>query len=92
MYLLIFINNVSRDAFVNHFGENGWSWVAVLLGSLLCQSHLIALGAQRSLVGFLWVDTQKCDMDRNNHRCDYSCSMQTHMNGEKNDKSDQEVQ
>lgn len=70
MYLLIFINDVCRDAFVNHFGENGWSWVAVLLGSLLCQSHLIALGAQRSMGKFLWVNTQTGDMDRSKRRYD----------------------
>lgn len=45
-YLLIFINNVCGDAFVNHFGEDRRGWVAVLLGGLLCQFHLIALGAQ----------------------------------------------
>lgn len=49
VYLFIFINNVCRDAFVNHFGENGWSWVAILSGSLLCQPHLVTLGAQWSL-------------------------------------------
>lgn len=49
VYLLVFINNVCRDAFVNHFGEDGWSWVAILLASLLCQPHLVTLGAQWSL-------------------------------------------
>lgn len=49
VYLFIFINNVCRDAFVNHFGENGWSWAAIVLGSLLCQPHLVTLGAQWSL-------------------------------------------
>lgn len=70
MYLLIFIDDVCRDAFVNHFGENGWSWVTILLKSLLCQSHLVALGAQWSLGGFLWVNTQTGDMHKNKHRYD----------------------
>lgn len=46
VYLFIFINNVCGYAFVYHFGENGWSWGAILLGSLLCQPHLVTLGAQ----------------------------------------------
>lgn len=49
LYLFIFINDVCRYAFVYHFGENGWSWGAVLPGSLLCQPHLVTLGAQWSL-------------------------------------------
>lgn len=49
LYLVILINNVCRNAFVYHFGEDGWSWGAVLIGSLLCQPHLVTLGAQWSL-------------------------------------------
>lgn len=93
MYLLIFVNDVCRDAFVNHFGENGWNWVAVLLRSLLCQPHLIALGAQPSLGVCLWVNTHTGDMHRNKHRFDYSCSLQKHNTlAEENDKTDQGVQ
>lgn len=45
-YLLVFIYNVCRDAFVNHFGEDRRARVTILLGSLLCQFHLIAVGTQ----------------------------------------------
>lgn len=49
VYLLIFINDICRDAFVNHFGEDGWGWGAILLAGLLCQPHLVTFGAQGSL-------------------------------------------
>lgn len=54
-YLLIFINDICRDTFINHFGEDGWSWGAILLAGLLCQTHLVPFGAQWSL----WVTKYK---------------------------------
>lgn len=78
MYLLVFIDDVCRNALVNHFGENGWSCVAVLLGSLLCQFHLIALGAQPSLGASLRVDTQTGDVNTNQPGIEDSCSTQKH--------------
>lgn len=49
LYLFILINDICRDAFVDHFGEDGWSWGAVLLAGFLCQPHLVTFGAQGSL-------------------------------------------
>lgn len=49
VYLVIFINNIRRDAFVNHFREDGRSRGAILLAGLLCQLHLVTFGAQWSL-------------------------------------------
>lgn len=49
VYLVVFINNICRDAFIDHFGEDCRSWGAVLLAGLLCQFHLITSGAERSL-------------------------------------------
>lgn len=49
VYLVIFINNIRRDAFVNHFREDGRSRGAILPAGLLCQLHLVTFGAQWSL-------------------------------------------
>lgn len=49
VYLLVLKDDICWDAFVNHFGEDGRSWGAVPPAGLLCQPHLVALGAQWSL-------------------------------------------
>lgn len=47
--LVIFINNISWNGFINDFGEDGWSRGAILLTGFLCQSDFVTFGAQLSL-------------------------------------------